>query len=94
MRAKKRFSFATRTGSEIAVNEKTVRQCIMTRVNFEVKRGILLRNWGACVDTRFWHVSRKCVAKEKRFCVVRSMDLEMWSRIAVENLVDRGREIN
>ena len=73
MRAKKRFSLATRTGSEAAVSEKTV---IMMRFNFKVKRTFLLQNWGACVDTKFWHVSRKSVAKEKRFCAVRSVDLE------------------
>jgi len=43
------------------------------------------------VDPRFWHVSRKSVAKEKRFCVVRSVDLERWSHATVENLVDRRR---
>ena len=42
----------------------------MTKINFKVTRGILLQNWGACVDTKFWHVSGKSVAKEKRFCVV------------------------
>jgi hypothetical protein len=66
----------------------------MTKINFKVKVTFYSGIGGACVDTRFWHVSRKSVAKEKRFCVVRSMDLEGWSRIAVENLVDRGREID
>ena len=28
------------------------------------------------VDTRFWHVSRRRVAEEKRLCIVRSADLE------------------
>ena len=64
---------------------------IMTGFNFKVKRTFLLRNWGACVDTRFWHVSRKSVAKEKRFFVARSVDLERWSRATDENLVDRGK---
>ena len=64
---------------------------IMTGLNFKVKRTFLLRNWGACVDTRFWHVSRKGVAKGKKFCIVRSVDLEGWSRATVENLADRGR---
>ena len=48
----------------------------MIRFNFKVKRMFLLRNWGACVDTRFWQVSRKHIAKEKIFYMVRSVDLE------------------
>jgi hypothetical protein len=36
-------------------------------------------------------MSRKSVAKEKRFCVVQSVDLERWSHVTVENLVDRRR---
>ena len=49
---------------------------IMMRLNFKVKRTFLLQNWGACVDTRFWHVLMRRVAKEKRLCIVRSVDLE------------------
>ena len=63
---------------------------IMTRFNFKVKKGIFTPKLGAYVDTRFWHMSRKSVAKGKRFYIVRSMDSEGWSRATVENLVDRG----
>ena len=62
---------------------------IMIGLNFKVKRKFLLQNWGACVDTRFWHVSRKSVAKEKKFCAVRSMDLEGRSYATVKDLADR-----
>ena len=75
----------------MAVNEKTVQQRKYDKKLFQSKRDILLRNWGACVDTRFWHVSKKSVAKKKRFCVVRSVDLERWSCATVEDLADRGR---
>ena len=64
---------------------------IMTKINFKVKGAFYSEIGGACVDTRFWHVSRKSVAKEKRFCVVQSVDLERWSHVTVENLVDRRR---
>ena len=40
------------------------------------------------VDTRFWYVLRKSVAKEKRFYIIRSVDLERWLRATVENFVD------
>jgi len=36
-------------------------------------------------------VSRKSVAKEKRFYAIQSMDLEGWLYITAENLVDRRR---
>ena len=49
---------------------------IMTKLNFKVKKDIFTPKLGACVDTRFWHMSRKRVAKEKKFCIVRSVDLE------------------
>ena len=62
---------------------------IMTRFNFKVKRTFLLRNWGTCVDTKFWHASRKSVAKEKKFCAVQSMDLEGRSYATVKDLADR-----
>ena len=65
---------------------------IMIRFNFKVKRMFLLRNLGACVDTRFWQVSRKHVAKEKRFCVARSVDLEGRSCATVKDLADKGGE--
>ena len=64
---------------------------IMTKINFKVKGAFYSEIGGACVDTRFWHVSRKSVAMEKRFCVIRSVDLERWSCATVENLADRGR---
>jgi hypothetical protein len=44
----------------------------------------------AGVDTKFSHVSRKSVAKEKRFCTVQSVDLEGWSCATVEGLADRS----
>ena len=40
---------------------------IMTRVNFEVKRAFYSEIGGVCVDTKFWHVTRKSVVKKKRF---------------------------
>ena len=46
------------------------------------------------VDTRFWHVSRKSVAKEKRFCVVRSVDLGRWSCTTVKILLTKEGEID
>ena len=70
LRAKKRFLFATLTRSEIAVMRRLFGSVIMTKINFKVKRGILLQNWGACVDTGFWHVSRRSVAKEEWFYIV------------------------
>ena len=64
---------------------------IMTGFNFKVKMTFLLRNWEICVDTKFWHVSRKSVAKEKKFCAVRSMDLEGRSCAMVKYPADRRR---
>ena len=65
---------------------------IMTRLNFKVKTMFLLQNWGACVDTRFWHVSRRRVAEDKRFCIVRSADLEGRSVSTVKDVADRRGE--
>ena len=63
-------------GSETAVSEETVHQCNYDKAQFQSKKDVFTPKLGACVDTRFWHVSRRRVAKEKRFCIVRSEDLE------------------
>jgi len=39
---------------------------IMININFGAT-GKLLRNWGACVDTIFWHVSRKVILMKGRW---------------------------
>ena len=44
---------------------------------------------GDVVDTKFWHVSRKSVAKEKGFCAVRSVDSDGRSCNTVKDLADR-----
>ena len=40
------------------------RKMIMIQFNFEAKNK-LLQNWGACVDTVFWHVLRKVIWRRK-----------------------------
>ena len=62
LRAKKRFSFATRTGSEMAVMRGPFGSIIMTKINFKVKGAfyfeigghVLTPDFGTCQGSVLW----------------------------------------
>jgi hypothetical protein len=41
----------------------------------------LLRNWGACVDTVFWHASRQVISVKGRWPIWKKpKDAQCWNR--------------
>ena len=53
---------------------------IMININFGAT-DLLLRNWGACVDTIFWHVSRKMILVKGRWPIWKKpKDTQGWNR--------------
>ena len=74
-RAKKRFLFTTRTGSEMAVMRRPLGSVIMTKINFKVKR-TFYSEIGGHVLTPDFDACQGGVLQRTRFCMVRSVDLE------------------
>jgi len=42
---------------------------VIIRTEFWTINDFILRNWGACVDTVFWHESRRTNRQSKEYCV-------------------------